>query len=218
MPRFAAVVLCALAVLPVSAAPAPPPQPWLSGWDRPVDPDGDCLFHRHGEALALTVPGKSHLLNGKWKNAPRLLREVEGDFVAQVRVSGAFQPVLGGEEEFPFQAAGLLLLADEGGVTRLQRVVLLRDGKAVSRVVREYSNGGGRTDAAAGEAVPLRLRLERSGDWLRAGFSEDGAAWTWLRPGTFKLPRKVKVGVLAENSSAAGFTVEFDEFRLAPDN
>src|SRR5262245_4320096 len=161
MPRFAAAVLCALTALPVTAAPAPPPQPWLTGWDRPVDPDGDCLFHRHGEVLALTVPGKTHLLNGQGKNAPRLLRDVEGDFAAQVRVSGAFQPVLGGEVEFPSQAAGLLLLAGDGGVTRLQRVVSLREGKAVSSVVREYSNGGGKTDVGAGEAGPLWLRLER---------------------------------------------------------
>src|SRR5689334_10325794 len=150
MRRVAVAVLCAVAALPATAAPAPAPRPWLTDWDRPVDPDGDCLFHRHGDVLALTVPGKAHLLNAKRKNAPRLLRDVEGDFVAQVRVSGAFQPVLGDEDESPFQAAGLFLL-DEGGATRLHRVVSLRDGKAVARILREYSNGGGRVDTDAGE-------------------------------------------------------------------
>ena len=53
MPRLAAVLLCALAALAVQATPVPPPKPWVTGWDQPVDPDGDCRFERKGDKVTI---------------------------------------------------------------------------------------------------------------------------------------------------------------------
>ncbi len=69
--------------------------PFDVGWDKPVDPDGDCKFLVGKNTLFIEVPGKDHDLgvDRGVMNAPRMLREVEGDFTAQVRVDGEFTPV-----------------------------------------------------------------------------------------------------------------------------
>src|SRR5689334_18380274 len=151
MSRFTAAVLCALAALPVAAAPAPTPRPWLTGWDEPVDPHRDCLFHRHGEALTLTVPGRRQLVGPDWRGSPRLLRDAEGDFDAEVRLSGCFQgvPSPAGGDGVTFQTAGLLILAEDGTFTQLERVVSLpaRDGKESCGCWLGHPQGRARADA-----------------------------------------------------------------------
>jgi hypothetical protein len=100
MHRFTTLLLSALAAATaLTAAPAPFPRPatskmWTVGWEKPVDPLGDCRFEREGGQLTITVPGKRHVLAFLTKfelTAPHLLREVEGDFVMDVRVRGNFQ-------------------------------------------------------------------------------------------------------------------------------
>src|SRR5436305_683493 len=106
MRRLAAPLLCLLAA-GVAAAPAPKPRPWVDGWDRPVDWSGDCRFARAGDKLTIAVPGKGPGLDVQHGrlHAPHLLRDVKGDFVAQVRVRGDFKPA--GEEGY--HRAGLLI-------------------------------------------------------------------------------------------------------------
>src|SRR5262249_29505914 len=115
----------------VTAAPAPQPKssgPWFDGWESPVDSVGDCLFHRHGDRLFLTIPARER----RPSDYPiRLLREVEGDFVVQVRVRG--ESVKAGSSRGVGKAwwsAGLILT--DGTYTQtLQRLGCRReDGKA----------------------------------------------------------------------------------------
>jgi hypothetical protein len=84
-----ALLLAACAVLD-----APAPEPFKSGWDKPVDPSRDCKFHIKGGTVTIELPGGDHNLapNRDRFNAPRLLRDVQGDFVMQVLVSGSFRP------------------------------------------------------------------------------------------------------------------------------
>src|SRR4051812_33364743 len=115
MSRFAAAVLCALAGLAVQATPLPPPKPWITGWDKPVDPNGDCRFDRKGERLTITVPaGRERVLavglGRDGLTAPRLLRDIEVDFAAEVQVGGNFD-----EYDDGGRWAGILLLAGESG-------------------------------------------------------------------------------------------------------
>src|ERR1700722_16379001 len=112
MNRIAALLLGALLATLASAAPAPLPRAddWVSGWDKPV---GGCRFDRKGDKLTITVPGKGHALDvrGGRLGAPHILRDVEGDFVVEVRVGGTFKPTRGASGG---RRAGILLRGGEG--------------------------------------------------------------------------------------------------------
>ena len=89
------IFLTLVPLLPVCitlAAPAPVNRPWVTGWDKPVDTDKDCKFTRDKDTLTIEVPGKDHNLaiERNLMNSPRHLRDVEGDFVAQVRIIVGF--------------------------------------------------------------------------------------------------------------------------------
>ncbi|MFO0845375.1 MAG: hypothetical protein U0797_23830 [Gemmataceae bacterium] len=67
------------------------------------------------------------------------------------------------------------------------------------------------------------LRLERRGDRLAFLFSRDGTRWEPAAEESFKfpheikgLPRKVKVGVVAEAGTNRTYEFEFDDFKLTP--
>ena len=49
-----------------------------------IDTDGDCRWHRDGKRITITAPAGDHHFSAKKANLPRLLQEVEGDFVAEV--------------------------------------------------------------------------------------------------------------------------------------
>ncbi len=86
-------------VAPVPA-PAPPtltPQatgPKADHWGLLSGFAEDCKFQTDGEGLTVNVPGSLHILSPdlKRKNAPRLLVEAGGDFIAQVSVVGKISP------------------------------------------------------------------------------------------------------------------------------
>lgn len=212
----------ALACAAFAGEPDPEPNAFHDGWDKPTDPDKDCAFKKEKGGLTITVPGKDHGLaieRGRM-NAPRLLREVTGDFVAEVRVSGAFTPSATSTAagRTPFPGAGLVLVADEKTYVRLERAAFRRDE------VSTYANWELRQDGKwvlGGDAsvCPLQqkathLRLERRGDKLLASVSEDGKEWKALPPLEVKLPAKLKLGVTANSTCTDPFSPHFDRFRL----
>ena len=66
----------------------------IQTWGDVVDPDGDCKIKFENGGLALEVPGTLHDLTTEMDkvNAPRIVQEIHGDFVARVKVGGEFQP------------------------------------------------------------------------------------------------------------------------------
>lgn len=74
--------------LACAALAAPVPDPFLSGWGNPVNLSRDCKISRSGGALTIEMPGIDHEYDPirDQFNAPRLLREIEGDFEIRVRV------------------------------------------------------------------------------------------------------------------------------------
>jgi hypothetical protein len=61
-------------------------------WGFLVDPDHDCKLSLEGAILRIAIPGKPHIMSteiGK-TNAPRVMRDVEGDFGVEVRAFGPF--------------------------------------------------------------------------------------------------------------------------------
>lgn len=86
MKRLFCVYILLVSALAVLAAPVP--EPSLKDWGDPVNPDKDCKIKRDGGAISIEMPGTDHDYDPlrKQYNAPRFLREIDGDFDLQVRV------------------------------------------------------------------------------------------------------------------------------------
>ena len=205
---------------PVNPMPKPAEMPKLA-WDKPIDPNGDCTFENSGEKLTITVPGTYHDLNVKdgRTDAPRMVRDVEGDFTAQVRVSGDFHPstTSSAPGQDSFLGAGLVLWSDAKTLVRLERAARHKMNR-VQDAHWEVWGGGQRkpiglifTRLGGEEAY---LRLERRGDKVHASVSEDGTKWSTLDPLDIELPAKVKIGVAAISTSTTPFVPTFDQFQL----
>jgi regulation of enolase protein 1 (concanavalin A-like superfamily) len=239
MSRLAAFLPYALLAATVTAAPIPPPRPWVQGWDRPVDPVGDCRFVRRGDKLTITVPaGEARRLDRRCvrKAAPRLLRDVEGGFAVQVRVACDFRRPAGPGDALHGMAG--ILVTDGKTTVRVERAVTwTEDGarEADLYVASETANmGSGTSPKCLTTEKPGHLRLRRRGGTLAVECSEDGLRWTpvavpdatlgfevmWKAEGLpfhwLGLRQKVKVGVVAEVSPGGEFTARFDQFKLTP--
>jgi regulation of enolase protein 1 (concanavalin A-like superfamily) len=219
----------------VVAAPAPvyKPKPMLGmhGWDGPADPLGGTQFDFAGDELTMTVPGGTRrILNFPQgpTDGPHLLRDVEGDFVLQVRVGGDVRTAPDEDRH----AAGIVLRAGKAGCT-VARGNWVFTGKGKTEegfygVVRRR----GPTDEVVfstlliprpKEGGTAYLRLTRRGNQVALSASEDGAIWRSvfdtkedLPDLKVELPRKVKVGVFTETSGEASFRAFFDRFELKP--
>jgi regulation of enolase protein 1 (concanavalin A-like superfamily) len=205
------------------AAGTPEPEPAgreLAGWGLAIDPDGDCPFHPGDKALDVAVPGTLHDLNpdsGKI-NAPRVVRQVEGDFALTVKVAGDFQP--GGTSTnprgVPYNGAGILVWSDSDNFIRLERGAVLRGAKVLTYVAFEEREGGyrGAVHNEAFQGGTCYLRLERTGSRIFGAISADGTTWKRLQPIDTIWPAGLKVGLAAINSSSEPFLVKFEEFKL----
>jgi regulation of enolase protein 1 (concanavalin A-like superfamily) len=149
--------------------------------------------------------------------APRLVRNVEGNFVAQVRVGGVFRPKGNGEYR-----AGLVVTDGTYFIT-FERTAVKKPGEGQKPLRIAIQQGracvGFGLDDRSVLTKPTYLRLERRGDTqFRAASSEDGKKWTPLEGGDmpdFDL-RKVKVGVIAEATASGTFKPWFEDFQLTP--
>lgn len=220
------LILASLSLAP--AAGDDPAATALRGWGTIVDPDGDCRFTVERDRLAIAVPGRVHALSAErgQVNAPRVLREVEGDFVAEVRVSGGFpagaESLVPGRR--PFHAAGLILWRDPGSYLRLERASMVVDGRTVSYLNFEIRDDGRWLRAGDSAEHPLPadgdvwLRLDRRGGKVRASVSIDGDRWSSLKPLEVELPRRVRVGVAATHNTSTPFEPRFEGLRILRDS
>ncbi|HEV3258345.1 MAG TPA: DUF1349 domain-containing protein [Gemmataceae bacterium] len=200
----------------------------LKGWGKVTDPDGDCTVKAGKGKITLTVPGGTHDLNAATgMNGPRVLKEVEGDFTAQVKVTGDFDPgdKAANPRTSPFNGAGLLVWQDEKNYIRLERNRwwVADQGKyaCYPPLVEYFQDGeykGTDPDATTDDFFKGRstwLKIERQGDKVIASYSHDGKKWAVAKEIEAALPKKVQVGVAAVNTSTQPFTVEFAESKVA---
>jgi hypothetical protein len=66
----------------------------LKGWGEVIDPDHDCQIDLDKGKVTMKVPGKAHDFAAELqrRNAPRILSEVGGDCILDVKVSGELKP------------------------------------------------------------------------------------------------------------------------------
>lgn len=228
MCRSICALVLVLATCTIHAAPAP--EPFRKGWDKPVDPSRDCKFVFKGGTVTIEVPGVDHDLAPKRKqfNAPRILRDFEGDFLMQVRVNGSFTPSNKSsvEEEDPAVAAGLVVIPSKKNCIRLEYEARRRKGN-LSRFP-EYRMQGEKIynmhmgwdtpwkqDNLAANRERIYLRLERRGYYIYEAISPDGKQWRYtFKVGVKDLPARLKVGIAAYSTSKNQFKPCFDQFKL----
>jgi regulation of enolase protein 1 (concanavalin A-like superfamily) len=205
-------------------APAPM---GAAAWGQVVDPDGDCRISADAARLRMYVPGTPHALviERNQMNAPRVFRQVEGDFEAQVKVLGHFpqNAVAQVANRRPFHGAGLLLAKDDRSYIRLEKGEMVAGMGNISYVSFELRDAGvpkrmGNTGEHPLPGAPDQcfLRLERSGRTITASVSDDGANWQSLAPMTLDWPEKLQIGVTAGHNTGSALDVAFEAFSVRP--
>jgi hypothetical protein len=177
------------------------------------------------------LPGGDHDLDRKRNrlNAPRVLWDVEGHFVVQVRIRGEFNPTRKSSTPGvpPSVTAGVLLTFPDGTFVRLDfgaaRGVRGRQGCVYMRYLDRL--GGGMFTTVfdrdwkqwplPDKAEHAYLKLEWDGKLFRAFLGPDGEKWTQIGgPFGCRVPPKLKVGLAAYSTSTEPFKVRFDQFKL----
>jgi regulation of enolase protein 1 (concanavalin A-like superfamily) len=217
---------CALFVVMAAVAAAAPlqkPAGMVPGIGKIIDPDGDCKFSFEDGKLTITIPGTDHGLSAEQDrmSSPRVLQEVDGDWIVQVKVCGAFPHGATSlvANRRPFHGAGLLLWQDEGTYVRLERAELNLDGQNLSYGNFELRKDKEFVKPGNAEEMPLEnkdvyLRLERRGSEIHGAASTDGTEWKAFKPIMVELGKKVKVGIVAGHNTSSGYAPRFEEFKL----
>jgi serine/threonine protein kinase/regulation of enolase protein 1 (concanavalin A-like superfamily) len=210
--------------------PAPPSVEMVKRIDKPrdwgdlIDPDRDCrvVVEMERNRATIFVPGKPHILSAEIGsvNAPRILRDIKGDFDVMVRVTGTSHPGAKATTTrySAYHGAGILIWQDQQNYVRLEIATEERRGKAP----RPYVNFEYRKDGALAVSSGLKndddssyLRLKRRGSEIEASFGPDGARWTSFPPLFAKLNDRLKVGVSAINTATKALAAQFDGFEVS---
>jgi hypothetical protein len=196
--------------------------------------DGDCKFTRDKGSLTIELPGTDHdyyPLRDR-VNAPRLLRDIEGDFEMRVRVRIECGPSATStvKDQPSLVSGGFLLIPPKTYDITCIRLEYGRGRQGADAngyaALKHQDTAKGRSDARWGREwrdwpLPEKsdhayLRLVRRGEKFYPSISPDGAKWARLvgHAGYIDLPAKLKVGLAAYSTSAEPSKVRFDQFKL----
>jgi regulation of enolase protein 1 (concanavalin A-like superfamily) len=227
MSRRPLALLAVAVIVPLLAADKDTKPRKIEGWGEVVDPDGDCKFTVEATKgiLVVNVPGTLHDLAAETGDmtAPRILSDIEGDFVATVKIGGkvSHKGGLASKRFAPYHGAGLLVWVDEANYIRLERAYLPeppgRQGPGTHYYNFEIRERGTRTQGAGlrGPDRPTYLRLERRGGRFLGSVSPNGKDWEEFQPQIrADLPARVRVGVVAVNSSTERFAATFEGLKV----
>ncbi len=182
----------------------------LSGEWAWIDPHGGCDCKMdHG--LTIGSPVARDLLF-PLINAPRMMRPVDGDLAAQVTCEPACadRPGIG----------GILLWQDKANYLRLNMGVRAQDETSLEGCIenKDVVIGRGRL-----VADPVTLRIERSGNTVRALCSADGQEWFSVGQVDFPTTGHLQIGLIAigfpdrtiyHAPYPDGTAIRFTDFRL----
>ncbi len=231
-----AFVLLALAPLAV-AAPVPKDterQAIEKRYGKVVDPKGDSKFELDGTKLKITLPANEvRDLTHETDTAPRVTREVKGDFELTVRIEVHLDEqatVLDElvEKKLRVKAvAGGVQLRGSGPIDPWFRCGFSRyqiDGEVVrsgcpfelppSLCVGGF---GGFGQSNRLECESLVMRYTRKGKNVDAEYTTDGKSWTSALRVRDHLPEgDLSVSLFAQHASSKAHTVSFSEFEIRP--
>jgi regulation of enolase protein 1 (concanavalin A-like superfamily) len=221
-----------LLALPLLAVAAPVPKETDEGrlaklFGTPVDPAKDCKFTLKDGKLTIAVGKGDHDLSvqSKEMNAPRVLKEIEGDFEMQVKVNAEYPKGAKGANEkrtLAFYGAGLLVWDDESHYVRLEKAYVDRlDGTPTYTYGSwelfaggEWKRAGNQSDFKFETTDTAHFKLARKGTTFTASISKDGKEWKDLDPIEAEMGKKLKVGVAAVHICDLGFDAVFEDYTL----
>lgn len=200
------------------------PAPNLSAWGEFRDLIGAGHGRLEGGSLVLSSAG---VFADYWNDvanraAPRVMREIEGDFTAEVTVVPNFDlsPAWSRNPDQTFQSSGLVLDAGDQRWIRWEHGLWKTiDGhKLREEFFRSGKNSvSDRATDLWDPGKPVRLRLARHGDFFNTSWSQEGGPWV-ESPAFLELgwPRKVRVGLLVVNGVTRPLHTRFTDFTLTP--
>jgi regulation of enolase protein 1 (concanavalin A-like superfamily) len=152
-----------------------------------------------------------------------VLQEVDGDFVAQVKVTADWNPDVPSSQYY-YYGAGLLVWDSEKQYLRMERNTFQRNVPPTGIfcfITPMYDRNDRRINAemtARNDFYNGRstwLRIDRAGDKLTTAVSHDGTQWTETGVLMTDFPKRVRVGIHANITSPREFVAEFEEFKIA---
>jgi regulation of enolase protein 1 (concanavalin A-like superfamily) len=191
------------------------------------DPNRDANFELAGAVLRVRIPKHESPLvaiiqlgqefpNFAPTNAPRVWRDVWGDFTATVRV--AFPLTFAKTKaESGLRAAGLVVWASEKEYLVSARLEWVNGKPKEMFCLSHASETGPAVECDNQNPVGNAgfVRLERRGDRVTGSYSRDGKEWaTFLLVKTFKTTGPLKVGVYATHATDSPFEATFDQYSL----
>jgi regulation of enolase protein 1 (concanavalin A-like superfamily) len=218
--RNAVFFLAAVCLLVGAVAAADKKVQKIKGWGAVVDPDGDCKVAEDNGKVTITIPGSHHNLNPTpdFNNlsAPRVLQDVTGDFVLQVKVPAFTRPEANTSSNGrnSYVGAGLVVWYDGNYFIRFLRAAN-GDSNSLFASVELYEAGellGWKNQGLDDQSA--YLKLQRHDGRFTFSVSGDGQDWTDLPTVDLKLPKKLKAGIVAVNSTTKEFAPQFEDLKL----
>jgi regulation of enolase protein 1 (concanavalin A-like superfamily) len=207
----------------------------VEGWGTVVDPLRDCRVEKINGMLKITVPGTLHDLH-TGMDAPRVVQELDGDFVSQVCVKKFSLPGKNtwADQRAPvdFVSSGLLVYLDDKQFIRFERTGSFGErGQRVTVWGKLYREGKdvayARVEIADEDAF---LKVERTEGNVKLAYSSDSKTWIdfpltrWREGESFYerperkdevvMKNRVRVGVYSINATKFAISHEFTNFKL----
>lgn len=204
---------------------AAPGSPWsnppeaLGKW---IDPMGVGTFQLDGDEIRMTARAVDtdcgHLICQR--TIPRLMKEVKGDFTAEVTVNFPFQPFpsWNGKDDGMVRNAGLIVEEGRYNFQRIHRNQVGRSGspdlldenhRQSNKWIRKVQNPAWKPDE------PVRLKLCRHGDWFYTAWKQGDGPWNESEAKyNTGWKNKVRVGPYLCNKLIQPMDVKFTGYEL----
>jgi class 3 adenylate cyclase/tetratricopeptide (TPR) repeat protein/regulation of enolase protein 1 (concanavalin A-like superfamily) len=160
-----------------------------------IDEFEDCSYNVRPNGLEICA-ANGRDFDGLNLSAPRLMRDITGDFVVEVCVSPSSHPQSPTDEDKPHQG-GLLVWKDRDNFLRFDKGIQGQDEMRLHGYVNNNYKIAGRGLLPASENEETHLRLERSGDEFSAYCNIDGENWLTCGKMTLPMEDPIQIGIHA---------------------
>ncbi len=194
----------------------------ITGWGTVIDPDGDCDVKESDGSVIVKLPaGKHDLWYGSKEtinfNSPRVLQQIDGNFVATVRVTAYWDR--GIADGGGYNGAGLVVWESEEQYLRLERNRFDFGRGTYTYTSPLYDQNSRRVFYSSTRDEFFKgnttwLRIIRNGSNFATNISHDGKKWITTGVVNTEFPNAVRVGIHAINLTESSFAVRFDKFSI----